>query len=38
MGAFMVIILKMKAEDAYAKFKDYFAIMRPYRDASKGEC
>lgn len=38
MGAFMIIILKMKAEDAYAKFEKYHPIFRHYRDASKGEC
>lgn len=38
MGAFMIIILKMKAEDAWAKFESYQPIFRHYRDASKGEC
>ena len=38
MGCFMVVILKMKSEDAYAKFKDYMPLFKPYRDASKGNC
>ena len=38
MGCFMVIILKMSAEEAYKKFNDYIPLFKPYRDASKGEC
>lgn len=34
----MVVILKMRAEDAFAKFKEYENVLKPYRDASKGEC
>lgn len=34
----MIIILKIRAEDAYAKFKDFYPIIKPYRDASKGDC
>jgi cell division cycle 14 len=38
MGCFMVIILKMSAEEAYKKFQDYIPLFKPYRDASKGDC
>jgi len=38
MGCFMVVILKMKAEDAYEKFRDYLPLFKHYRDASKGNC
>ena len=38
MGAFMIVILKMTAEQAYEKFRPYHALFRHYRDASKGEC
>ena len=38
MGAFMVVILKIKAEAAYEKFKSYYSAIKAYRDASKGEC
>ena len=38
MGAFMIIILKMTAEQAYDKFKPYQQMFRHYRDASKGDC
>jgi cell division cycle 14 len=38
MGAFMVIILKMSPIDAYEKFKSYHPMIKPYRDASKGDC
>jgi cell division cycle 14 len=38
MGAFMIIILKYNAEQAYAKFKPYHSLFKDYRDASKGDC
>jgi hypothetical protein len=38
MGAFMIVILKMNAADAYMKFKEYHHMLKPFRDASKGEC
>ena len=38
MGAFMIIILKMSAEQAYEKFKPYHGMFKHYRDASKGDC
>ena len=38
MGAFMIIILKMSAEQAFDKFKPYHSMFRHYRDASKGDC
>ena len=38
MGAFMVIILKMSPMDAYEKFESYHPMIKPYRDASKGDC
>lgn len=38
MGAFMIIILKYTAEQAYAKFKPYHHLFKHYRDASKGNC
>lgn len=38
MGAFMIIILKMSAEEACARFKQYMPLFKPYRDASKGNC
>ena len=34
----MVVILKMSVNEAYDKFKNYHNIIKPYRDASKGEC
>ena len=38
MGCFMIIVLKMSAEDAYNAFGDYRPLFKHYRDASKGEC
>ena len=38
MGAFMVVLLQMDAAQAYNKFKAYHSIIRPYRDASRGDC
>lgn len=38
MGAFMVIILKIPAIEAYEKFRPYHHLLKPFRDASKGEC
>ena len=38
MGCFMVTILKMSAEAAHARFKDYLPLFKHYRDASKGDC
>ena len=34
MGAFMIIILKMSADDAWEKFKPYHQLFKHYRDAS----
>ena len=34
----MIVILKFNALDAYAKFQEYHHLLKPYRDASKGEC
>lgn len=34
----MIVILKINALDAYEKFKPYHNLLRPFRDASKGEC
>ena len=38
MGAFMIIILKMSADEAFEKFKKYHIFFKSYRDASKGPC
>ena len=38
MGAFMIVILKMTAEQAYEKFRPYNHLLKHYRDASKGDC
>ena len=38
MGCFMVVILKMSAENANARFKKYESLFKHYRDASKGDC
>jgi cell division cycle 14 len=38
MGAFMVVILKMSAEQACAVFKPYQGLFKHFRDASKGDC
>lgn len=38
MGAFMIVVLKLGAQEAYDRFKDYHSMIRPFRDASKGEC
>lgn len=38
MGAFMIVILKMSAVEAFDKFKAYSNGVKPFRDASKGEC
>jgi cell division cycle 14 len=38
MGAFMIVILKMSADQAIEKFKPYLNLFKPYRDASKGDC
>lgn len=38
MGAFMVVVLKMCAEDAWDTFLPYHSIIKPFRDASYGEC
>ena len=38
MGAFMIIVLKLDAESAFSKFKDFRKVFKPYRDASKGAC
>lgn len=38
MGAFMIVILKMTAEQAYEKFRPYHHLFKHFRDASKGEC
>ena len=34
----MIVILKMTAQQAYDKFKSYTHLLKPFRDASKGEC
>jgi cell division cycle 14 len=38
MGAFMVVVLKMSAEDAWDTFMPYHNILKPFRDASYGDC
>lgn len=38
MGAFMIIILKQSAEQAYQVFRQYHSFFRHFRDASKGDC
>jgi cell division cycle 14 len=38
MGAFMIVILKMDATEAFSKFEKYQRTLKPFRDASKGEC
>jgi len=38
MGAFMIIILKMTADQAYDRFSPYHSLFKHYRDATKGEC
>jgi len=34
----MVIILKMSPQEAFDKFKLYQSMIKPFRDASKGDC
>ena len=34
----MMVILKMSAQDAFDKFMSYKVLLKPFRDASKGEC
>lgn len=34
----MVVIMKMKAEEAFEVFAPYHHMLRPFRDASKGDC
>jgi len=34
----MIVILKMSAEEAESKFKQYNSCLKPFRDASKGDC
>jgi cell division cycle 14 len=36
MGAFMVIVLKRTAEEAWMKFKAYHDVFIPFRDAGEG--
>ena len=38
MGCFMITILKVSAEQAYAMFRPYHHLFKAYRDASKGDC
>lgn len=38
MGAFMIIVLKLGAQESFDRFKEYHHLLRPYRDASKGDC
>jgi hypothetical protein len=38
MGAFMIVILKMSAEQAHAVFKPYHQLFKHFRDASRGDC
>ena len=33
-----MVILKMKAHEAYDKFFEYQVALKPFRDASKGDC
>lgn len=34
----MIVIMKMKAEEAFEVFAPYHHMLRPFRDASKGDC
>jgi cell division cycle 14 len=34
----MMIVMKMKAKDAYQLMSDYHGALIPFRDASKGDC
>ena len=34
----MIVVLKMKAEEAYEKFTQYYHLLKPFRDAAKGDC
>jgi len=38
MCAFMMIILKKSAVQAFETFQDYHPALKPFRDASKGDC
>ena len=38
MGAFMVCILQQSAESIWATFAPYHKQLKPFRDASYGEC
>ena len=38
MCAFMIIILKMDAHQAYRQFKSYHPYLKSFRDASRGDC
>jgi len=38
MCAFMMISLKMKAQQAFDVFNEYHCALKPFRDASKGQC
>ena len=38
MASFMVIVMKVSAEQAYNTFKLYAPLFKAYRDASKGDC
>ena len=37
-GAFMIVSLKMTAQQAFARLAPYHSVFRTYRDASKGDC
>ena len=38
MCAFMIVIMKMEAKQAFNIFKSYQPFLHPYRDASRGPC
>lgn len=38
MGAFIIIVLKRSAKEAWDAFKSYHLRATPYRDASTGPC
>lgn len=38
MGAFLVIVMKQTPEEAWRRFRSYEGMIRPFRDAAKGEC
>jgi cell division cycle 14 len=38
MMAFMIVILKTSAIEAYDRFKEFHPALKSFRDASKGDC